>query len=563
MQDFARIRFNGSSALKWRSSRSIVEAILDMEGVLETNRSSIVFEDGASGDLIHNVLEFLSEKNFNLADCELHGFRQQEFETASRVLLEKLSQRAYFDRLNLGPDVAEHEHSLPEYFLETDAYRSTVEGHKRIIVGPKGSGKSAIKRIVEERHPHRTILITPEHYAADVLKEVLIENRPLASKERAFAIAWKYTLLIEICKKVLKLPRIRKGRAHEELKTFMRNNGQAINLDLFQRLIEYIRRIEAVKLGKFEIDLKTTRLSKLYALEDLYKVLPALKELVTKPLYILIDELDQGWDNSQSSNYFIMGLFLAATELDSYHENFKCCCFIRGEIFSMASGIYGHMDKLRFLVEELYWDRESLFRVLAKRIAFSMKAPLYPNPKDIFDVIFDNQALGGEAPIDYLIHRTSMRPREFIQLLKLCHSEAVRRNERRISRSAIEAADGRFSKWKFEHICSEYSQIYQGLGEILASFQFKKRILNYESIENICIKSILKAYDQDGPKWLVEMEPEGLVQLLYDIGFIGVLSDNHEFYGFIYCYKMPLLFTRNHLEFQIHPGYWKCLSVQQ
>jgi hypothetical protein len=53
--------------------------------------------------------------------------------------------------LDLGNSVAEQDAALERYFVETEAFRSLVRGDADIIAGDKGTGKTALFRILQER----------------------------------------------------------------------------------------------------------------------------------------------------------------------------------------------------------------------------------------------------------------------------------------------------------------------------------------------------------------------------------------------------------------------------
>ena len=427
--------------------------------------------------------------------------------------------------------------------------------------------KSCIKQMIYDKSPHNCILVTPEHYQTDILHEILDNKEDISSQEKAFSTAWKHTLLIEVFKKILEIKKGMRTGPIMSIHNYMRDNYKVVELDLFSRFVGYIKRIQGIKIGKYELGYKTSELRKLYSLEELYNLLPSLKQLLKKPFYILIDELDQGWDNTVNSNDFIIGLFLAGNELNSYHPQLYCCSFIRGEIFDIVCRNFSHLDKLRYTTEELTWDSSSLLNVLCKRIAHSLDMPLHPHPRRITAELFAKKEIKrelGESPMKYLLNRSAFRPRELIQMVRLCHRNSLERHSKIIESSAIKAAEGIFSKWKNDHICAEYSQIYPGLRDLLKAFQFKRNIMTYDEIDIICIRFILNAYDCGRPEWARNIEPENLIQILYDIGFIGFLNPNSQnFYGYSYSFEIPNIYVKDYESFQIHPGFWKNLNIEK
>ena len=54
--------------------------------------------------------------------------------------------------MDLGSSVAEHDELLGRYFIETATFRSVIEGRVDVVAGDKGTGKTALFRILKERY---------------------------------------------------------------------------------------------------------------------------------------------------------------------------------------------------------------------------------------------------------------------------------------------------------------------------------------------------------------------------------------------------------------------------
>lgn len=52
-------------------------------------------------------------------------------------------------KIDLGKDEAEQDQRLQEYFLKTSNYMNALAGTKTIVIGRKGSGKSAIFALMQ------------------------------------------------------------------------------------------------------------------------------------------------------------------------------------------------------------------------------------------------------------------------------------------------------------------------------------------------------------------------------------------------------------------------------
>ena len=54
--------------------------------------------------------------------------------------------------LDLGSSVAEHDELLQQHFVETSTFRQVLQGKVDVVAGDKGTGKTAIFRILKERY---------------------------------------------------------------------------------------------------------------------------------------------------------------------------------------------------------------------------------------------------------------------------------------------------------------------------------------------------------------------------------------------------------------------------
>ena len=65
--------------------------------------------------------------------------------------------------IDFGRDTAEFDANLKDYFIQTQAFRSVKNGRKSILLGRKGTGKTAIaKYCVEDENPSHEYIIVIE-----------------------------------------------------------------------------------------------------------------------------------------------------------------------------------------------------------------------------------------------------------------------------------------------------------------------------------------------------------------------------------------------------------------
>ena len=64
-------------------------------------------------------------------------------------------------KIDLGNDEAEQDARLEEYFLRTTYYKNAMNGSKTLVIGRKGSGKSAIFILLEKEIKREGIWRSP------------------------------------------------------------------------------------------------------------------------------------------------------------------------------------------------------------------------------------------------------------------------------------------------------------------------------------------------------------------------------------------------------------------
>jgi hypothetical protein len=109
--------------------------------------------------------------------------------------------------ISLGSSAAENEiRSLGEYYIETEEFMRVARGEVRIVVGRKGSGKSALFFQVRDkvRGKRNVVLdLRPEGFQLRKFKDIVLSQLEQGTKEHTITAFWEYLLLLEICYRIL------------------------------------------------------------------------------------------------------------------------------------------------------------------------------------------------------------------------------------------------------------------------------------------------------------------------------------------------------------------------
>ena len=107
-----------------------------------------------------------------------------------------MTKRELLRDSNFGSQVAEEEHDLESYFVETEHWRRIYQGETDIVYGPKGSGKSAIYLLLVSRDDllERGVLVVPAENPRGALAFSDIVDDP-PTTEAEFRGLWKLYFL--------------------------------------------------------------------------------------------------------------------------------------------------------------------------------------------------------------------------------------------------------------------------------------------------------------------------------------------------------------------------------
>lgn len=483
------------------------------------------------------------------------------------------------DRIDLGPPAAERDKALDSYFVESDTFRRVQEGAKTIILGNRGAGKSAILQILAARAKdsgHHVIELAPEDYSYDLLRSsMLAENEGSWAKMGAYAAAWKYLLYILTMKAVSsKTVTSRKGPAGRDIYKYIRDNHRDSDMSKLSTLISYLKRLEGVKIGSYEVGLRTRELERLYKLEEISELLPKLaKVLRNQRVVILVDELDKGWDASEDAQSFVAGLFQACITVNRLSPSLRVYMSLRQELYDNIPAIYDDAQKYRDIVETISWSSGGLLSLMAKRIRYSLPGLHGATDEEAWNAVFaETLDYRRNRSFNYVIDRTLHRPREIIELCSSCIEHAVGHEIMPpLNYATITDAEKFYSENRTKDIASEYRFQYPGLLSVFEFFRGKYYRFTREELEYSCLDIIGSetTVDSAAQQWLANLEVESLIDILWKVGFLharvvgGVRGHRRSGSSYAGPHQIPNLTLANIQTFQIHPMFRSYLGLRE
>lgn len=477
-------------------------------------------------------------------------------------------------RLFFGRDDAENDLTdglLREGFLATYAYEAAKSGRKSLIIGRKGSGKSAIcRRLIAENGSDMpgTILITPDDAAGDEIRRFELQG---LTGDTAKSLIWRYVFAVQAAQHLSgqargmrRWGRRRPPRSVRALRAFLRANDEADEQQLYDRLRRGVRRLQSASLslkafGIVEASINAEGSEGALAsrqLEVLERgVAAAFDDLGperAKPmLHFLVDQLEQVWTVDPDSHAMVTGLLLAAKHVTSeYRKAVRCTLFLRSDIYDTLN--FGDGDKFHSDEIRITWSQSGLRDLALTRASASLGRVLAP--EQFWGEVFPRD-IGGEPTADYLFSRCLPRPRDAIQFLTVCRDTAAQQGHRWITEPDVVRATLLFSQWKLQDLAKEYLVSYPFLRSLFALFENTGYVVMRSALENR-LEAQRDSLHEEFPAYAEHLNPRGVLDALFAVSFLGVKRGNQV----VYASGMEAPIQPNETEFHVHPCFRAALN---
>lgn len=328
----------------------------------------------------------------------------------------------------LGKDRAQEDENLTHYFVKTNQYKEIAAGARELVLGRKGSGKSAMFKVLAEESKD----VIPVQISFDGEDFIFIQNAlknnnicELVDDDFKYSLAWKDFIISEIVLSALNSV----DKLDKKLSTFLSINGLAKEKTWRKFANSLIKVIKGAKLQSAtgEIEFNFAGLSGLLE-QDRVELNDSINALIHNNSFIvLIDNLDEPWKNTSDMNSWLRGLIYAIRQLKRDFNNLKVVAFLRTDIYDIISRGSDLFDS-KSEMTTITWDDNNFYNLkllVASRIAYYFQKPIPTTPEQIqtlWDIVFPHSLSYGYAHTvllsDYLIDRTFRRPRELLQFCR-------------------------------------------------------------------------------------------------------------------------------------------------
>lgn len=371
--------------------------------------------------------------------------------------------------LRFGGDVAENDDKLDRYFIETGSFRDIVDDQVDLVLGPKGSGKTAIFKQLSNPQAQipqldDTDIVPAFNTQGSVIFRKLTTDLP-AFDENLMRTVWlAYVLallgnhLIDTYSHLTDTRHLRNSLTTAGLVTSKDQPKSAWNVIMggLRNLVNPSNVEGSLSFGDSGVPIitgkatfsKSTETNQETAidLEDILSEALALLDAIGRRCWVVFDRLDEAFQHNRDlERIALRGLLRAHLDIASYGRSFRTKLFLRTDVLDRITEQSGFVNATHMRAQRISWDYADVVNLIVKRIfdneTFRKSFPSLPDSlasgEDRHAIIEAAlpDSVEGQALMPWILQRTTdshdePNPRNVITLLEAARSRQMRIYER-------------------------------------------------------------------------------------------------------------------------------------
>ena len=503
-------------------------------------------------------------------------------EYTQKTVRQKIPERKLLSKISVGDPTAENEMAdLGDYYLETDEFIRALRGEVNLVVGRKGTGKTALfiqLRDAKRAIPSNVVIdLKPEGYQLVKLKEHVLTFMTEGAQQHLITAFWEYLLVLEIIHKILESDKIIHMRDHRltqpynNLKELYGINDLSYEGDFSERLIKLCNSLanECKNLNKDKeegVSITSAAITEVLYRHDFKQLLQALEGYLKMKGegWLLFDNIDKGWSvgGIDETDTFILRCLIDASrklerDLRKRGIDFHSITFIRDDVYHLLmdrSSDYGKEMRV-----SLDWsDGDVLGKLLEKRISTSLEDNEIDTKTSQLWLKMAVSHYDGVSSLDYMIERSLMRPRNLLKIFKHCLSYAIKLDHERIEIDDISRGLRAYSQDLLIDVDRELSDVLPTAKGIIYEFVDEQYEFSYEELI-----TLMACVD------IESLDAEKVINFMLYYGVLGIQkAQNEPIYIYDVNYDSELLTARirkwgTSIKYVINPGLRSALQIEE
>jgi hypothetical protein len=302
------------------------------------------------------------------------------------------------DQVRFGQGIAESDRHLERYFVRTPAFSEIVRDEAHLILGVKGSGKTAIARVLGSGMLNIPELKDVRTIPASVAQNTaLFTNIPIQPDESQMQKVWLAYCLSLAAHQLLE------SGAPDDVTQPVADLLTAADLapstetapeETMQRLVQSLGGLSGAAESQTHRPLAVLDPPRFRWLRPDYNFKPLAEQLqrsfetVDTRCWILLDRLDETFAaEPQLEMAALRGLLRAHLELVHYGDRVRCKIFLRSDIFDHVTQTEGFRNLDHFDAVHLTWRRSDVLGLIAERIRVSSSFTEMNAPTSLDEIV--------------------------------------------------------------------------------------------------------------------------------------------------------------------------------
>ncbi|MCC0048806.1 MAG: hypothetical protein H6882_06590 [Rhodobiaceae bacterium] len=445
-----------------------------------------------------------------------------------REARERRNAPGVIGQISLGASFAENEtQTLGHYFIRTAEFARALRAEGAVVVGRKGSGKSAVfQQVAEVIGRDREVCIVdlrPASHNLSEMREELLGVVKAGVFEHTIAAFWQYILYIEVLLKIreIVLPRSKNDYGLQErvrkIEEDFHLTESVVSGDFTSRLEAAVQMvIQEVMNLKDDADIREKLTNLMFEAP-----IPKLREAILSfedqysDIVLLIDDLDKGWPPRRVEEHDVITVRHLIEVLNRIHRDlgrrevlFRHIVFLRSDIYERL--VEQTSDRGKYNVINVDWsDSEQLRHLLHQRVTSEVD-------KEMQDQAWlaINPTIDGEEAVSSMIEHSLRRPRFLIDLCERVLSFAINRGHEIVTGADLQDGIRQMSLYLVSDFGYELRDVAGTPEDIFYRFIGKPDLLTTGEIEALLNENELG------------LEVNEAIDLLLWYGFLGIVSGN-------------------------------------
>jgi len=529
-----------------------------------------------------------------------------------------------FSRLDtIGAADAEGDNFLVDCFVDNGylSHLYDTQDHRFILLGRTGSGKSALLLKMLQTH-RRTLLLKPENLSLTYISNSTILKFLLdldVNLDLFFKLLWRHVLAVELLKHHFSLNsqkeadswfqtlrnKLSSDKRNQDGLKYLEKWGSSFWKETDYRVKEITEsfatnikakiisllpsgttsldsNLKLEKDQKAEIQYRIQHIVSEIHMDELTKIMELINKIFDdpqKPYFVVIDRLDEDWIEDKLRYKLIRSLIETAKEYRSI-ENVKTFIALRQDlltsIFYKTRSAGFQPEKYESLCINIEWTKEDLKILIDKRISELAKNKDVSSAID-FQKILPKSINRDENPVEYILDRTLLRPRDAIAFLNFMIKRADKKSQ--FTATIIKDAEEEYSTSRINALVFEWFSEYPNIYNASKILRGKPSQFNLEEItENDLIQLYLRYEDfakQPHCQIFKLVQKLGdneinyddfrvkLIRIFYLVGLIGIKSNSWNTFVFSIdserAIQKPEINQK--VRFLIHKAFWRNLGI--